>query len=97
MQEIIERVLEKAARKLGISPSDASLIYRSYWKFIHDRATSMTPENVSESAFCFNIPYIGKLYTGADKVEAYNKKLEYYKKYVKDKKSKTDISSDTCN
>ena len=90
-------MLEKAARKLGISPKDASLIYRSYWRFVHDTATSMTPENVEEGTFCFSIPYIGKLYTGADKVEAYKRKLEYYRKNVKDKKSEADIPSDTCN
>jgi hypothetical protein len=60
-------------------------VYRSYWKFIKETISEQPYlENVTEEEFNsittnFNIPYIGKLYTSYNKIQKYNKKLNYYK------------------
>lgn len=38
----------------------------------------------------FNLPYIGKLYVGTEKMEKYKRKLENFKKNVRAKENQAD-------
>lgn len=86
----------QTARKLGISPEYALLIYRSYWRFIRDTIESLpiedsSPDGISSLRTNFNIPYIGKLYTDKDKVQKVINRQNYIKRHVKVKGDKADV------
>lgn len=96
MNSILDWAIGQAARELGIKPALASLVYKSYWKFIRETIASFDLENLSEEDFAetttnFNIPYIGKMYTGYDKVEKYRRKIKYLENHVKVKRNKTHV------
>lgn len=102
MRTVLNSVIEQAARELSIEPQLAELIYRSYWKFIKDTIQSIPIEEMSENDFenvatNFNIPYIGKLYTGYEKTQKYKRKINYLEEYVKVKRNKADVQSGTCD
>lgn len=92
MNSILNWATEQVARELGISPTLAHLIYKSYWKFVRDSIKDIDIDNMAKEDFSsittnFTIPYIGKLYTSFDKVEKYRKKVKYLEENVKAKKN----------
>lgn len=96
MNSILDWATGQAARELGINPALAFLVYKSYWKFVRETIASLDLENMSEEDFSkvatnFNIPYIGKLYTGYDKIEKYRRKIKYLENHVKVKGNKAHV------
>lgn len=96
MKSTLNWAIEQTARKLGLKKEDASLIYKSYWKFIKEKIHELELEDMSEKDFQkiptnFNIPYIGKLYTNYEKIQKYNRKVKYLKDHAKVKDHKTSV------
>lgn len=89
------------SRELSVDHKLVEAVYKSYWKFIKEKAgslqlTEMSEEDLDFEDTNFNIPYIGKLYVGYNKIRKYHNQLNYYQN-VKAKKDKTNRKSDTCN
>lgn len=93
MKSVLDLTIRKVARKLGVNYPLALMVYRSYWKYIHDTASTAS----LEEGVGFNIPYIGKLYTNKEKIDNYKKKKDYYDKHVKDKESKAVVLPSDCD
>ena len=94
MNNTLNLVIKKTARKLNVDPNLVENVYKSYWSFIKERVSEqplrdMSQEEFDSSESNFNLPYIGKLYTSYDKIEKYRRRLKFYKD-VKDKESKAD-------
>lgn len=93
---MLNSIIGQVARKLSIPTELAVLIYRSYWGFIKDRISNtplqdMSEEDFESTAVNYNIPYIGKLHTNYEKIQKYNRKLNYYNQYVRNKKNSTHV------
>ena len=53
----------------------------------------MDEEDFKRVSTNFNIPYIGKLFTGYEKVQKYKRKVKYLEENAKVKGSKTNVQS----
>lgn len=95
MNNTLNSVITQAARKLGVDPAYAKMVYKSYWKFIRESISELDLDNVSPDDFPtlitnFNIPYIGKLHTNYEKIEKYKRKLKFLEN-VKAKGNQTNV------
>lgn len=92
MNSVLNSALTKVSRQLGVDKHLVTLVYKSYWKFIREYISELDFSDITEEEFNaittnFNIPYIGKLYTNYDKIQKYNRKINYFQN-VKAKKNK---------
>ena len=65
----------------------------SYWRFIKEQVASFDLKEMDMGEFNsvdtnFNLPYIGKLYVGTEKMEKYKRRKENFKKNVRPKENK---------
>ena len=91
MNSALNSAITNVSRELGINREIVETVYRSYWGFIRNHLDNLELKSLSSDEFDntdtnFNIPFIGKLYTTYDKIAKYQRRLNYYKNYVKDKK-----------
>lgn len=82
MNSVLKSAFKKASLRLGIPYTTVQLVYDCCWKFMRATLASLDMEHMTEEDFRktdtnFNIPYIGKLYTGYDKVERHKRKKEF--------------------
>jgi hypothetical protein len=81
MNNSVNQAVKQVARKLSVDQKLVEQVYRSYWRFIKEHISSLNLRNIDKEKFDsivtnFNIPYIGKLYTGYGRVEKYKKQFK---------------------
>jgi hypothetical protein len=96
MKSILNQVIKKTATDYNLPVDTVKDIYYSYWQFIRKKITELPLSEVDEEQFKslrtnFNIPFIGKLYTGYDIITKHRKQLNYYISHVKVKKNQTNV------
>ena len=84
MNNSVNQAVKQVARKLCVDQKLVEQVYRSYWKFVKEHISSLNLRNINQEEFDsivtnFNIPYIGKLYVGYDRVEKYKRQFKCYK------------------
>jgi len=92
MNNVLNLAIQRVAYKLSVDPKLVESVYKSYWKFIKEQISSFNLREMDIDEFNsvdtnFNLPYIGKLYVGTEKMEKYKRKLENFKKNVRAKEN----------
>lgn len=96
MKSTLSLAIEQVAREQGISISEASAIYKSYWRYIRSNIpkydlNEVDEDTIKESRINFNIPGLGKLYTTYDIIVKNRNKQKYLEENVKVKRDKTPV------
>ena len=92
----VKQILKELAKELKIEEKLIKEVYKSYWEFIKVNIEQLkidninTEEDYSKVKSSFNVPSLGKLYFTYDKINNL-RKIKKYKKYVENKKSKTNV------
>lgn len=94
MNNTLNLAIRKVARKLSVDSELVESVYKSYWLFIKEHASSLPLREMGQEEFDstvsnFNIPFIGKLYVDYNSIEKYKRQI----KYNKDAKAK---KSEAC-
>ena len=94
MNSTLDWAIKKAALNLQLDRQRVEEIYKSFWLFIRRHIAENDLPNISKEEFevtdtNFNIPYIGKIYTGYDKIQKFHNKQNYYNN-VKHQRNQTD-------
>ena len=102
MNNALNSAIHRVAYRLSVDPKLVESVYKSYWRFIKEQVASFDLKEMDMGEFNsvdtnFNLPYIGKLYVGTEKMEKYKRRKENFKKNVRTKENKANGLSGTSD
>ena len=82
MNNTLNLAIKRVSRKLSVDQKLVEAVYKSYWNFMRSQTSTVNLKDISEEEFNssdinFNLPFLGKLYVGYDKIIKYRRRLKH--------------------